>query len=187
MNDRLIDYLDVLAWPVVILTLVGGSMWLYRSNVAALVNRISTIHTPLATVSTSPEQPPPPELPADVTPPPNSADVTNTVQQLSAYVYWWYYEKMYRLTYGTQTTILAYLNSSPTGLDTAGVMALYNEHLRLARLFDPNYDRSFASYVGWLEGASLVTRGNNHYYITDIGRGFLAWMVAEGLTHKPGL
>jgi hypothetical protein len=191
VDDRLIDYLDVLAWPVVVLAMAGGALLLFRAQVGALIGRISTIQTPVATLSASPEQPPPPELPGQVPeePPtdPSTAPDPAVVQQLSNYVYWWYYEKAYRLTFGTQTRLLAHVNSFPGGAAPGELIPFYNEHLQAARVYNPSYRRDFDSYVNWLVGSGLLTIApDGRYEITDLGRGFLTWMVAEGVTHKIG-
>ena len=189
-----IEYFDVLAWPVVVLALVSGFFLLFRPNIAALIERIRHITTPLASLGTAPAAPQPdaPDLPEVDEPPPSAEPTTPPpapdpqVNQLAAYVYYWYYEKVYRLTFGTQTAALEHINQSPAGADMATLLTFYLNHLNVAKLTDPTYNRDFNGYMGWLVGAQLATEQDGRYFITAIGRSFLAWMAAEGLIHKPG-
>jgi len=191
-----LGYFDVLAWPVVLLVLIGGFLLLFRPNVGALINRIRDIRTPVASIHTTDTQPreapPPPQEDAagpppsegDETPPPSPS--TEAVQQSGPYVYYWYYEKMYRLAYGTQTLLMDNLNRLQIGAVEAELLPYHEEHLRLTRLWNPAYQYDFSTYVGFLEAWLFVKKQTGRYYATELTRSFLQWMVAEGLGHKTG-
>ena len=189
-----LGYFDVLAWPVVLFVLIGGFLLLFRSNVGTLIDRIRVIRTPVASVHTTDTQPRevpkppeketagPPPSEGDETPPPSPSAET-VQQQLGAYVYYWYYEKMYRLAYGTQTMLMDYLNRLPLGATEADLLPYHEEHLRIMRVLTPAYQVDFSTYMGFLESALFVNKQAGRYYATDLTRSFLQWMVAERLNH----
>lgn len=183
------DYVDTLAWPVVVLVLVALFVFLFRHQIAELIKRITGVSGPGgARIDISPQAAA--ELPEgptggalDAALQEAEAKVQQHQQSATYYYVLWLFENIYRVAYGTQLGLLFAARSSGTnGLDEETVKVIFERHLELVRKTLPEYQYSFALYIGFLNNNGLVTIAAR-YHITDTGRAFLNWMSLQSLSH----
>jgi hypothetical protein len=107
-----------------------------------------------------------------------------TIEQLQPYVYWWYFERTYRLIFGTQIRMLHFLNEQPLGADRLGIIPFFEAHLALYTAHGLTRHRmSYKSYMAFLHDSNLVTiDAVDTYHITPLGRAFRQWMSAENVS-----
>jgi hypothetical protein len=190
------EYLDTLAWPIVVLALMLVFLSWFRPQIAELISKITRLRGPGGTgvdvtpsqPTTSTESPPaPPELLAAMAEMQREreqleASAESLRQSASLYGLYWLYEKTYRLIFGSQITLLQQLNlAGAAGADFQLVSTFHSQHLTAVRSHYPGYDYPAASYINFLQGLDLVQERTGRYYITDVGRGFLQWMVLEAV------
>ena len=208
------DYLDVILWPFLSVTaLVGAFLWLFRAQIGSLVNRINRIDLPGGGgISAAPphqpdepsQAPPGGEPPAPGEPPPaeptaiaNDNRVVDeaAIKQVNEswaevvrwYEYYYFYERTYRLIYGSQIALLEHLKAlGPGGGNESALLIYHSSHLQQARAFDPSYNYPWESFIGYLIVSNLVQRQTQLplYHITDLGLSFLAWGLAEKVPPK---
>jgi hypothetical protein len=101
------------------------------------------------------------------------------VRHLAATQLQYYAERVYRLIFGTQITLLKWLNTS--GVATrAQLVSFYEWGKQLWPDLYANY--SFEAYLNFLVSHALVgTQDQEHYVITDSGKEFLRWMTSAGV------
>ena len=188
-----LDYLDVVIWPLLVAAVVWLLVTKFRAEFAALIGRIKSLSSPLGTVQMTEQQTAEPEgIPAVVAFLSNilarkeeeivqhKLVTTNVAVELERYRLGYFFERTYRVIYGTQINLLRYL--SYTGGASADELSHFNEeHLRLMRAAWPAYNYAPASYLGFLQSSSLITVQDGKYSITELGRSFLQWMAAEVL------
>ena len=137
-----------------------------------------------------PDQGPPPEPPGDQ-PPPESTAATPPgeadVEQVKVLAYYWFYEKMNRLIYGSQTLALDHANKSPGGVTKAQLQPFLAEHSKRGKGIAEDYEGDWNRWIAFIIDSGLLQSSNDHYEITPLGRGFLQWMAAEGLGASPML
>jgi hypothetical protein len=85
---------------------------------------------------------------------------------------------IYYLIYGSELRLLQYLNSITEAV-TDGQLNRYIDAVRTQFPNRPNIE-SRESFMSILVASNLVTRNNNGYLITELGREFLAWIVRQG-------
>jgi hypothetical protein len=93
-------------------------------------------------------------------------------------------EQLYRQIFGSQIAILKHLNLT-TAANEERIREFYND---AAAQFPTLYEHySFSSYLNFLRARGLIaTQDDASYTITSIGRAFLQWMVANGISEaKP--
>jgi hypothetical protein len=89
------------------------------------------------------------------------------------------WERIYLLILGSQMRLLQNLNQSPAGLTEHDVRLIYQTALtQQPDLYQPV---PFESWIGFLETTGLVSQNRDNYVITPYGRGFLKYLVAQGL------
>jgi hypothetical protein len=93
-----------------------------------------------------------------------------------------FYERTYRLIFGTQIQALQFLNTRNfIGVDPAELMYYLNEHHRLGG--DPN--KTLDPYLGFMVSSTLIYVGaDGKYYITGYGRGLLQYIIANSLSFQ---
>lgn len=89
------------------------------------------------------------------------------------------WERIYLLIFGAQIRLLQKLNESPGGLAEAEVRAIYQTGVTQ----QPELYQAvpFESWMAFVETTGLVSRNADKYVITPYGRGFLKYIVAQGL------
>ncbi|MBI2913235.1 MAG: hypothetical protein HYY03_04885 [Chloroflexi bacterium] len=127
-----------------------------------------------------------PPTPAEQPPKPPDSAGQATVEQLQPFVYYWYYEKMYRVLFGTQLAFLQYVNTHP-GATVDDALPFYRDHERLARPLSQGFQPRYENWIGFLISTGFLTQPDGRFYVTDLGKSFRQWMVAENLGDKPGL
>lgn len=134
------DYLAAIAWPAVAATF----FLLFRAPIQRLIDRIQRGRAPGGFEFDSSGQLTPPSPPEGQEPLPNDAPPsppagTLDIDALRAYGFYWYYEKMFRLMYGSQLRLLQAVNSSPAGAHFTSLLAYHQEHLETVRALQPDY------------------------------------------------
>jgi len=205
-NARLaLDYIEVFIWPSVVIAVVAVLVWRFRSQLGGLIDRIRTVNIAgLAQLGASPG-PQPEGRPAEG-PAVSEGELKAIVEELERtyggqidqlqqdYSGLWqrwttaelylFYERIYRVIYGTQIRLLQFLQlRGAGGASTQEVWPFFQEHVAAARAL-PGYVPRFEVYVGYLTGPSqLVTLqpGTGRYVISAYGEGLLRYLVAFGI------
>lgn len=87
--------------------------------------------------------------------------------------------RIYLLIFGSQIQLLQSLNQSPGGLAKAEVRAIYQTGMtQQPQLYSAV---TFESWMTFVESSALVSRNGDLYVMTPYGRGFLKYIVAQGL------
>lgn len=157
------DYLDVILWPFLGITFLAGTfLVMFRVQIASLIDRIRRIDLPggggISTPAPQPDKPvaSPPEgdAPSPGEPPPAEPE-TDTLEKLATeaniqqlneswsevvrwYEYYYFYERTYRLLYGSQIALLEHLKTldqkAPTKPHYASTThTTFSRHARLTR------------------------------------------------------
>jgi hypothetical protein len=100
-----------------------------------------------------------------------------------------YYERIFRVAYGTQILLLEGLNAAqPAGLRREYVEAFYRRFLSLTygTTSRPDTGPTLEMYIGFLrnEGLITVTEDDETFNITERGRAFLIYLTAAGIDHR---
>jgi hypothetical protein len=200
--ELLRDYIDVLIWPLVIAGIVALVTNRFRDQIEALINRIQTVRGPggseiLAPLeeqkdvtgeATATETEVEPSIPEDIQERLESGDaetkaaallrleLANTKRAL-------YYERVYRVLWGTQISFLQTLNERPDGVAMTEVILTYVEnHNKAVQQFNPSYKNDLATYMTFLSREGLVQfKEPSSYVITELGVGILTYITQWGL------
>ena len=87
--------------------------------------------------------------------------------------------RIYLLIFGSQMRLLQSLNQSPGGLTEGEVRPIYQTGAtQQPELYNAV---TFESWMTFVESSALVSRNGDRYVITPYGRGFLKYIVAQGL------
>lgn len=90
------------------------------------------------------------------------------------------WERTYLWIFGTQIRLLQKLNESPQGLTEEEVRDIYktgaSQYPEIYRAFP------FENWIAFMEATTLTTKEIGRYLITPYGRGFLKYLVAQGLS-----
>lgn len=196
------DYIDVLIWPLVIVGIAALVTNRFREQIEALINRIQTVRGPggseiLAPLeeqkdvtgeATSTETEVEPSIPEDIQERLETGDAETKAaallrQELANTQNALYHERVYRVLWGTQIALLQGLNVRLDGLSMLEVMTTYHtNHNKAAQTVNTSYNRDFASFIKFLVDEGLVEFGQlARYTITDLGRGFLAYLTLQGI------
>ena len=206
------DYIDVLIWPLAILAIVALVVFRFRDQIAQVILRIQTVRgpggseilAPLEEQAVDVEQPPPPESEAeqpaaeeDVERPlpeqgeqhRDAGDADKEARLLTAQLAEMqrelYYERVYRVVWGTQITFLKALSERLDGISMFEVITTYlANHNKAAQAVSPSYKRDFTSYMKLLSDEGLVEFAQTeptNYVITALGRAFLAYLITQGI------
>jgi hypothetical protein len=91
------------------------------------------------------------------------------------------FEESYRLIWGSQLSLLTYLNSQPEGQPAEALRLFYT---LASSQYPEAYDGySFESWVGFLKDHLLVREDGGRLRITVRGREFLAYLTRMGRTY----
>jgi hypothetical protein len=178
------DYL----WPAGVIIIV---VLLFREPIASFLRDLDLFRAGAggaefrrrSVAQAPPPTPPDGDVPAEPPPaPPSGPDAT--VQQLQAYVYYWYYEKTYRIIFGSQIRCLRQLNVNKVlGATAQDIESYWKEYRERAKAISGAYE--FDQFIGFLVNARLAEKRGDRYFITELGVGFLQWITAEGVDDKP--
>lgn len=86
---------------------------------------------------------------------------------------------IYNIIYGSELRLLEHLNSISGSGYTDGELDRYIATVRAQFPNRPNTENK-ESFMSILLTSNLVTRNNNRYFITELGREFLAWIIKQG-------
>lgn len=206
--QTILDYLDVLVWPFVVVALGGGAVVLFRPQIAELIRNIREARFPGGSISTQPPaqtvddatrlaegfrttgagETPSDAEPAQVNPPAAEGDEEKEQlrldnQQLARDLT---FEKIYRVIYGTQLMALQMLeaqrkkNPANPFLYEPDLQGFFREHERQAGL-----GKSYEDWKRFLQQVGLMGQLGSAYTITDLGREFLLYVHAGVLPPKP--
>lgn len=93
----------------------------------------------------------------------------------SAYVF----EFVYAQIYGSQLSLLSYLNPLPQGETKERIKSLFYDPI--AQLYPDQYKGyPFDNYMAYLASMNLIVLDSNRYKITEFGRFFLSYLMKEG-------
>lgn len=92
------------------------------------------------------------------------------------------WERIYLLIFGSQVRLLLSLNQSPGGLPERDVRAIYQAPV--TQQHELYQQVPFESWIAFVETTGLVSRNGENYVLTPYGRGFLKYLVAQGLTFE---
>lgn len=95
----------------------------------------------------------------------------------STQVAFWF-EYVNSIIWGSQIAILQDLNAKPLGETPLVLMGFYNIAAQTWPDVFVNY--SFAQYIGFLITHNLLKWDDNKYYITDVGKEFLQYLINSG-------
>jgi hypothetical protein len=89
------------------------------------------------------------------------------------------WERIYLLIFGSQMRLLQILNQTPGGLPEHDIRSVYeagaSDHRDLYKAI------TFESWMSFVETTGLISRGGEKLLITPYGRGFLKYLVGQGL------
>jgi hypothetical protein len=89
------------------------------------------------------------------------------------------WERTYLLIFGSQIQLLRSMNQSPGGLPEREVRAIYET--AVTQQPETYSGVPFESWIGFIETTTLVSRNDENYVLTPYGRGFLKYLIAQGL------
>jgi hypothetical protein len=90
------------------------------------------------------------------------------------------WERIYLFIFGAQLRLLNRLNETPGGLTEADIQHVYSTAAaQHPEMYQP---LTFETWMAFVEQTGLVTRNGDRYLIAPYGRGFLKYLVAQGLT-----
>lgn len=92
------------------------------------------------------------------------------------------WERIYLLIFGSQIRLLQNLNQLPDGLAESEARKM---HQSAATQQPELYQRvSFDSWISFVESTGLVSQHGEKYVITPYGRGFLKYLISQGLSFE---
>lgn len=200
-NARLaLDYIEVLIWPSVVIAAIGIFIWRFRTQLAALIDRIHSLSIAgLAQLGASPGPQPteePAERPAATEDELNAfveqleriygEELENLQRQSSELWEKWttaelylFYERTYRVIYGTQLRLLEFLRlRGAVGATAAELHWFFQQHITAAQAM-PGYVPRLDAYMGYLTQVSQLVAfqpETERYVISPYGEGFLRYM-----------
>ena len=191
--ELVLDYLDTLKWPVVVLALATVLIWRYHDEIgrllAGLFSRVKSLETPIGRATFEPGEQ---VVATDGPVSPNAADELDlarqsqqqlqaTVEQLqseyNALRAFFLHEYVFRIIYGTQIELLHGLNAVyPQGVDETRLPS--TSHARFLELSKAG-DWSLEQYLRFLffNGLMEKLQATNTYRITENGRAFLQYLA----------
>jgi hypothetical protein len=92
------------------------------------------------------------------------------------------WERIYLFIFGAQLRLLNRLNETPGGLTGTDIQQIYSAAAaQYPEMYQP---LTFESWMAFVEQTGLVTRNDDRYLIAPYGKGFLKYLVAQGLTSE---
>jgi hypothetical protein len=199
--------MDILIWPSVVIILGIFFLFLFRRQIAELINRIKKIgKIGLETYETQPH--PPKEEKKELMEfyrsfesplikdwetivneflkskkIETSDDREKALLRLSAQTYiLLYLERVYGSIWASQVACLRYLNSKASGVNISEIKPFYET---AKNRFPANYQNyPIETWIGFLKGSNLVKEENSQFLILIGGREFLKYLAEAG---KPEL
>ena len=87
------------------------------------------------------------------------------------------FERIYHNIFGSQLNLLQFLNSRPKGENLEGLKPFYD----LAVTMHPKTaDYPFQQYLDYLINTGLIIKKEGLFYITQMGREFLEYLIKQG-------
>jgi hypothetical protein len=108
------------------------------------------------------------------------------IQLLAAALTREFWERVYLLIFGSQIRLLQKLNESPQGIAGEEIRDIYQTAASQYHDFYRNF--TFENWINFTDASSLTTKeSDGRHFITHSGRGFLKYLVAQGLSpDRPG-
>ena len=204
-------YIDVVIWPATVLTVVGIAVFRFRQEIAQVILRIQSVKAPGGAEILAPllqEQQaagrPPEEIADHLSELSEQAhdELSNEAMaaideaysaaaeeieavraQLTQAQLDLYYERVYRLIWGTQIALLKELNELGPQSMAALMGNHFQEHLKRVRILTPQYVGDFGAYLNFLTSWGLIEFIQPaSYQITTLGRGFLTYLTSNGIS-----
>ena len=198
-----LEYLRVLAWPVVVLV----AALILKDDIRNLLTRLGEFKYKDVAISFPSQTPPNKEISEDlkktktfaeekkeveakeriITPTPEQLQqqIAALLTQIAALQTAFRFERIYASIFGSQIVILENLKNNLAGLFHVVVVKVYDDF----RQNDPvlkNY--AFVDYIGYLINAGLIqaveTPTGRRYLITDLGTDFLNYIEKSGYSKK---
>lgn len=109
----------------------------------------------------------------------NNKDVIDVlVRHLAATRLELYYERINVQIWGSQISILKYLNSTRQGQPVEKLRPFYDN---MAKLYPDNFAHdSFERYLNFLTSWNLIVQRDGLYYVSMLGKEFLSYLVRTG-------
>lgn len=193
-------------WPVVLLLTVLSFMLLFRTQLAALISRITSIDKSGVKTSPAPESQREQqkteavqELLSSIGDSIVLRDIEGRIKSflkdlglaiegdtikvlikhLAATQILLEFEQVHNLIFGSQIFLMKRLNEVTGQGQSKAMVVAHFEHVR--QMFRPDLDSwSFDQYMTFLLAKSLVTVTRDVYHITNIGVEYLTWMARTG-------
>ena len=92
------------------------------------------------------------------------------------------WEQIEKVIFGSQVAILVEMNTRPAGLSLEALHKVYDA---VAKQFPSTYEGyTFEQYIGYLDAVRLIVKGGDGYQITLEGKEFMVWLVQTGKTYQ---
>jgi len=102
------------------------------------------------------------------------------VRHLAIFQILFYFEQINNAIWGTQIQLLEELNTKPVGETKDDLKRFYDYG---ASLYPTTYEKyAFENYLYYLTESQLITEKEGRYFITQLGREFLVYLVSSGKT-----
>ena len=197
-----LDYFEVLVWPLVVAALVATVLFLFRRQIGDLIDRMRTLTMGPGSARFDAAPQAAPERRETVEEPPDKATqliereaqdlereyqtrLADLYDRFAATDFYWFCERVYRTIYGSQIRLLQDLQArGAAGASFEELLPFFLQHLAAVRQVNPVYDGRFDAYMGYLTASRLVTQDPSalgRYRIAPHGVGFLAYLPWAGI------
>jgi len=189
-------WFQTIIWPPAVIV---GLAVLFRREIAELTRRLTKVGVsggPYAEMT-------PPQTQVDIAEAPSSASdevMAKAMQEVETkadqaqeeavargeeanlYLAYYWYERLYRLIFGSQIRLLDYMNSRPGSTNVVELKPFHEEHLGQMRALNPQYTYDLNAYLAFLQSSWLIATADGiQYALTDFGRGFLHYLIDGAL------
>lgn len=192
-----------LAWPAVVLIVALVAIFVFRSQLGALIQRTKRVgRTGLETYETQPSQPADEKKAIDdffrtfdnpllleaeqhILNDLKERKLESTsdrekalVRSLASVNIIFHFERVHSAIWASQLALLRFLNSREGGADVTDLVGFYEMGKKENPVWYENYP--FDRWIGFLQSFNLVTKQNSCFFISVAGREFLKYLVAAG-------
>lgn len=205
-NARLaLDYIEVFIWPFVVITAIVIVVWRFHRQIGDLIDRIRRVGWMGAQVEAGPVEQPMEESAEQriASEESHKAELEDLQRRAGDAVDSWrtysyevwgrlttanlylFYERSYRLIYGSQIRLLEFLRSrGPAGASFLDLFQFFQEHVTAVQAVTPGAKPDYGAYLGYLKSSEFVTplaAGAPGYAITDHAKGFLDYLETSNI------
>jgi hypothetical protein len=194
----ILDYIQVLIWPVIVAGIVAYLLWRYNTNVGNLIDRIKSVEGPWGKALFHPEgqQDSDTEEAAAEEAVANYNGLVDTLveayeqaanteaaltRELALKDLQLDFERIYRVIYGSQVDALRQLRQLPSGSDRDTLRMHFLQAQAAAPPVPALQARTFEAWLAWLISIGLIEVDSmNQLHLTTKGSAFLDYIDASG-------